>query len=49
MQASGIEAKSATGYRPYYEEKKRENPAWPGVPMTAEQVFVIVLGPAAKA
>jgi hypothetical protein len=49
MQASGIEIKSATGYRPYYEEKKAENAAWPGVPIGAGQEFVIVLGPEPKA
>jgi hypothetical protein len=48
MEASGIEVKSATGYRPYYEEKKSENPSWPGIPLDSDQVFVIVLGPAAK-
>ncbi len=49
MQASGIAHKSATGYRPYYEEKKAENPAWPGVPIGAEQAYVLVLGPAPDA
>jgi len=46
MQASGIEVKSATGYRSYYDEKKAENPKWPGVPIAADEAFVIVLGPA---
>jgi len=48
MQASGIEVKSATGYRSYYEEKKAESAAWPGVPIAADQAFVIVLGPEPK-
>lgn len=46
MQASGIEVKSATGYRPYFTEKKAEDPAWPGVPIDDDQAFVIVVGPA---
>lgn len=46
MQASGLDPKLGTAYRPYYLEKKKENPAWPGIPMTDDQVFVIVLGPA---
>ena len=45
MEASGLGAKSASGYRSYYEQKKQENPAWPGVPMKADQDFVIVVGP----
>lgn len=46
MQASGLQPKIGSAYRAYYEEKKKENPAWPGVPMTNEQIFVIVVGPA---
>jgi hypothetical protein len=45
LQASGLEVKSAIGYRPYYEEKKRENPDWAGIPMAADQAFVIAVGP----
>jgi hypothetical protein len=45
LEASGLGAKSASGYRPYYESKKQENPSWPGVPMRADQDFVIVVGP----
>ncbi len=45
MDASGIDAKSASGYRGYYETKKQENPKWPGVPMRPDQDFVIVIGP----
>jgi hypothetical protein len=48
MQASGIDVKSATGYRSYYEDKKKENPAWPGVPLVKDAAFVIVVGPAPK-
>jgi nucleotide-binding universal stress UspA family protein len=45
MEASGLDAKSASGYRSYYESKKQENAAWPGVPLKAGQDFVIVVGP----
>ena len=45
LDASGLDAKSASGYRGYYETKKQENPSWPGVPMRPDQDFVIVIGP----
>jgi hypothetical protein len=45
LDASGLDAKSASGYRGYFEAKKKENPAWPGIPMRADQDFVIVVGP----
>jgi hypothetical protein len=45
LEASGLDAKSASGYRSYYESKKAENPNWPGVPLRADQDFVIVVGP----
>lgn len=45
MQASGIEVKSAIGYRSYYDEKKAADPAWPGVPLAKDAAFVIVVGP----
>jgi len=45
LDASGLDAKSASGYRGYYESKKQENPNWPGVPLRADQDFVIVVGP----
>jgi hypothetical protein len=43
--ASGLEVKSASGYRAYYEEMKQQNPDWPGIPMTKEQDFTLVIGP----
>lgn len=45
MEASGLDVKVASGYRPYFEEKKKENAAWVGIPMTAEQAYAIVIGP----
>jgi len=48
MQASGVEVKSASGYQPYYDEKKAENPKWPGVPLAKGAAYVIVVGPEPK-
>jgi len=45
LEASGLDPKSASGYRGYYESKKQENANWPGVPLRADQDFVIVVGP----
>lgn len=45
LDAAGLEAKSASGYRAYYESKKAENADWPGIPMRADQDFIIVVGP----
>jgi len=45
---SGLNANSATGYKSYYDEKKVENPAWPGVPLPKDAAFVIVVGPEPK-
>jgi len=48
MQASGIEVKSAIGYRAYYDEMKKEKPGWAGVPLAKDGAFVIVVGPEPK-
>ena len=45
LEASGLDAKSASGYRAYYAEKRKENPNWPGIPLKDDQDFVIVIGP----
>jgi hypothetical protein len=45
LDASGLDAKSASGYRGYYDAKKKENASWPGVPMRADQDYVVVIGP----
>jgi hypothetical protein len=45
LEASALGAKSAAGYRAYAQEMKDKNPNWPGVPIRAEQDFVIVVGP----
>lgn len=45
LDASGLPVKYGSGYRPYYEEMKGKNPKWVGVPIAADQAFVIVIGP----
>jgi hypothetical protein len=45
LQQSGLDVKFGSGYRPYYDEKKKENPKWVGVPITKDQAFVVVIGP----
>ncbi|HEV7732540.1 MAG TPA: hypothetical protein VGR62_10285 [Candidatus Binatia bacterium] len=45
LEASGLEVKTASGYRPYFEEKKKENIAWVGIPMGPDQAYTIVIGP----
>jgi hypothetical protein len=45
LEAAGLTVETGTGYRAFYEEKKRENPKWPGIPMTPEQTFIVVLPP----
>jgi hypothetical protein len=45
LEAGGLTVETGTGYRAFYEEKKKENPNWPGIPMTAEQAFIVVLAP----
>ena len=42
----GLDPKFGTGYRAFYEEKKKENPAWPGIALGADEVFVVAIGPA---
>lgn len=48
LEKSGLNANSASGYKSYYDEKKAENPNWPGVPLPKDAAFVIVVGPEAK-
>jgi hypothetical protein len=43
--AAGLTVTAGRGYRDYYAEKKKENPAWNGFELGADQAFVIVVGP----
>ena len=45
LETSGLEVKTASGYRAYHDEMKQQNPEWPGIPMTAEQDMTLVIGP----
>lgn len=45
---SGLDVKSASGYRPYYEEMKQKNPNWPGIGLAAGQDYTVVIGPKEK-
>lgn len=45
FESSGLEVKTASGYRGYHDEMKQQNPQWPGIPMTAEQDMTLVIGP----
>jgi hypothetical protein len=45
LESTGFQFKSGTGYRPYFEERRRADPNWPGIPLAADQDFVVVVGP----
>jgi hypothetical protein len=45
LESTGFEFKSGTGYRPYFEERHRADPNWPGIPLAPDQDFVVVVGP----
>ncbi len=45
LDAAGIKATAAIGYRAFYNEKKKENPSWAGIDMKGDQTFAIVIGP----
>ena len=45
LEAGGLRAATATGYREYYEERTRKNPTWPTVPLGPDQTLVVVVPP----
>ncbi|HWP67410.1 MAG TPA: hypothetical protein VNO26_16050 [Candidatus Limnocylindria bacterium] len=49
LEAGGLTTETGTGYRAFYDERKRENPNWAGIPMDAEQTFIVVIAPPPKA
>ena len=49
LEAAGLTTETGTGYRAFYDEKKRENPNWAGIPLEADQSFVVVIAPPPKA
>jgi len=44
LEEAGFAPTVATGYRHYYEEKKRSDPKFTGFPFAPEQTFLLVLG-----
>src|SRR5262245_13233380 len=49
LEATSFEWKTGTGYRPYFEERKRADPNWPGIVLAPDQDYVVVIGPRAPA
>jgi hypothetical protein len=45
LQATSYDFKAGLGYGPYYAERKKADPKWPGIPLAAGQDFVVVIGP----
>jgi hypothetical protein len=45
LQATSYDFKAGLGYGPYYAERKKADPNWPGIPLAAGQDFVVVIGP----
>jgi len=45
LESTSFTIKSGSGYRAYSEERKRADPAWPGIPLGADQDYVVVVGP----
>ena len=45
LESTGFQFKSGTGYRPYFEERRKADPNWPGIPLSPGQDFVVVVGP----
>jgi hypothetical protein len=49
LQKAGIDVKAARGYRSYYDEQKREKPGWQGPKLSADQTYVVIVGPSPTA
>lgn len=47
FEGTSFEWKTGTGYCPYFEERKRADPNWPGIPLAPDQEYVVVIGPKA--
>jgi hypothetical protein len=44
LEASGMPMTVGSGYRAYYDEKKKEDPNWAGIPLAPDQSYVVVIG-----
>jgi hypothetical protein len=49
LEAGGLTIETGTGYRAFYDERKRDNPNWAGIPMEPDQAFLVVIAPPPKA
>jgi len=45
LESTGFTFKTGSGYRAYFEERKRTDPKWPGIQLAPDQDFVVVVGP----
>src|SRR5262249_40256278 len=45
LKSTGFTFKTGSGYRAYFEERKQADPKWPGIPLAADQDYVVVVGP----
>jgi hypothetical protein len=45
LESAGLKTTIGRGYRSFYDEKKKENPAWNGVSLAPNQSYVLVVGP----
>jgi len=45
LEGTAFAWKTGTGYRPYFEERRRADPNWPGIALAPDQEFVVVVGP----
>src|SRR5262249_56212913 len=45
LDSTGFTLKTGSGYRAYFEERKQADPKWPGIPLAADQDYVVVVGP----
>jgi len=44
LQAAGLQPRMASGYREYYQQKKRQQPSYPGFAMATDQTYIVVVG-----
>lgn len=45
LESTGFTFKTGSGYRAYFDERRQADPKWPGIPLAADQDYVVVVGP----
>jgi len=45
LESTSFTFKVGSGYRGYFEERRRADPTWTGIPLAADQEYVVVVGP----